>query len=108
MFLGTDGSNVFNHMRFDNNNVVDNNGDKEEKGKRMKFNSLNTSQALECASGFIIIDPTVPDTTQAFSLQHNDNKSGSEPLVMQHMHNAYFVGNCMEYQTKMITNDNKK
>ena len=59
MFLGTNRSNILNHMRFTNNNITDNNDDKEEKETHKKFNSQNPSHPLGCTSLYNVISPDV-------------------------------------------------
>lgn len=107
-FLGTDGSNILNFMHFTNNNDATIDNEEDEDGKNKKLNSLNPLQALEYTLRYNIIAPTAPDTIPAFPFHDNnddcdDSVSGGDPLVMQYVPNVYFIGNCMEYQTKIIT-----
>ena len=92
-FLGTDGSNILNFMRFTNSSIDESNDDDA------KLTSLSPMQALEYTLKYNLIAPTAPDTIPTFPFLNNEE---GDPLVMECMPNVYFIGNCAEYQTKTV------
>lgn len=113
-FLGTDGSNILNFMHYtsdvsSNNDDVkkekddyDNDDVKNEKYEEKSYSSISPLQALEYTLRYNLIAPTAPDTIPSFPFNDTNYYDVGDPLVMQYNPHVYFIGNCMEFQTKKV------
>lgn len=107
---GTDGRNIMDIQRYTcvsqkkTPEAQDISKDEEENATFISSRPLTSLEALEQSLRYSHIAPSGPDSLNMFPFPEGQE----DPLLMEKCPHVYFAGNCPEYDTKLIDENNVK